>query len=456
MTTIGSFQGQVPGAAGRGEYVVRNAYVLSMDPAVGELPVGDVHIRDGVIVAVGRGLAAPQAEAIDGSDCVAMPGFVDVHWHMWNGILRGMAHDAVQYFALQRLGAFYTADDHYTAIRYAALEAVNAGITTCHNWANALRTFADAEAEMQALVDCGVRSCFGYGDAWPLVQQPLDPLDLSRAQQWQHDHGDGRLTLGIAIHNAEALATEVQTARELGLATIVTHADYSAHADLVGPDFLFTHGAGASPQMIAFVASTGMKVGLCPTTDPLIGAGLPPLFELLEGGVRFEDIGFSVDVSCQTPVDPFTAMRSLLHAARIAQRGDSSFEQVLAEDLFGNGPAVPLMRPRRVIELATLNGARVLGIDHITGSLTPGKRADFILVRLDQLNMLPASDTNPTFQIVQHAQPSNVDTVIADGRLLKRDGRLLNVDTSDLIRAASATQRDIRQRAALPPLDLSE
>jgi 5-methylthioadenosine/S-adenosylhomocysteine deaminase len=172
--------------------------------------------------------------------------------------------------------------------------------------------------------------------------------------------------------------------------------------------------------------------------------------------VRFQDIGFSVDVSCQTPVDPFASMRTLLNSARIAQRRPTSFEQVLAEDLLGTGPKVPMMRPRAVIELATLNGARVLGLDGITGSLTPGKRADVILVRTDQPNMLPVIDANPTFQLVQSGQPSNVDTVIVDGRVLKRNGELVGVDSAAVITAAANAQTALRQRAGLAPLDLTE
>lgn len=438
------------------ELLLRGAHVVSVDPRVGDLPHGDVHIKSGTIVAVAPGIEAPDAQVIDAANCIAMPGFVDVHWHMWNSIWRGMAHDAVQYFGLHRLGASYTADDHYSAVRYATIEAINAGVTTCHNWAHGLRGFDDAEAEMRALVDSGIRARFGYGDSWPLQPEPLTRGDLERAANWIAHHGEGRIDLGIAIHNPVAIADEVAAARALGLKTIAPHTDWSSHIDLLGPDWLFTHGAGAPPELIGLLAATGMKIGLCPSTDPLIGAGLPPLQQLLDGGVRFEDIGFSIDVSCQTPVDPFAAMRTLLNSARIAQRHPASFDKVLAEDLLGGGPSAPLMRPRAVIELTTLNGARVLGLDAITGSLTPGKRGDLILVRTDQLNMLPLTDANPTFQLVQSAQPANVDTVIVDGRVLKRNGELVGVDSAAVITAAARTQTALRQRAELPPLDLTE
>jgi cytosine/adenosine deaminase-related metal-dependent hydrolase len=441
------------GRAARGEYLIQGAYVLSVDGAVGDLREGDIHVRDGVIVAVAPHIDAPAAELIDGRLCIAMPGFVDVHWHMWNSIWRGLAHDAVQYFGLHRLATSYTAQDHYDAVRYAALEAVNAGITTCHNWAHALRDADDAEAEMQALVDAGIRARFGQGDSFPIVQRALSPDDLRRSLDWIERNGDGRLSLGIAIHNPTALAEEIATARLLGLPTIATHVDYSQHLDLLGPDVLFTHGAGASPQVIALVARTGMKVGLCPTTDPLVGAGQPPLQQLIDGGVSVDRIGFSVDVTCQTSADPFGAMRAMLNSARIQQRRDSSFEKVLAEDLFGRGPATPLMRPRQVIDIATLNGARVLGLDHLTGSLTPGKCADMILVRTDDLNMLPLPDVNMTFQLVQCGQPANVDTVIVDGRILKRSGKLLHVDKAEVVNRAAAAQAGIRKRAGLEPVD---
>jgi cytosine/adenosine deaminase-related metal-dependent hydrolase len=91
----------------------------------------------------------------------------------------------------------------------------------------------------------------------------------------------------------------------------------------------------------------------------------------------------------------------------------------------------------RILKMATMDGARALGLADRTGSLTPGKRADLILVRADDINMAPMTD--PTRMIVQAAQPSNVDTVVVDGRILKRDGKLTGVDTKAVIAAAKST-----------------
>src|SRR5690606_2602873 len=102
--------------------------------------------------------------------------------------------------------------------------------------------------------DSGIRARFGYGDGFPVVHHALTHDDLSAARAWLDEHGDGRVDLGIAIHSPVAIAEEFAAARALGLPTIATHVDYSNHLDLLGPDVLFTHGAGASPDLIGLVA----------------------------------------------------------------------------------------------------------------------------------------------------------------------------------------------------------
>lgn len=444
----------LPDAASN-NFLIKGGCVLTMDPALGHLPRGDVRIRDGRIVEVSADLAEAGEAVVDAQGKIVMPGFVEVHWHMWNSLWRGLAHEATGYFALHRLAASYTPEDHYIAVRYAALEAINAGITTCHDWANALADQADAMAHCRALVDSGIRARFGYGRQPAPDSAPLTRAELSVAQEWLTAHAEGRVDLGIVIHKVENLRAEVAAARAMGLKTIAPHVNLANDLDLLGPEFIFTHGPGTPDGLMALLAQRGVKIGLCPSTDPLIGAGLPPLAQFMRNGVPFEDIGFSVDVTCQSCADPFAAMRTIKNSARITQQSGRSFEQIIFSPPNADDPTNGLTMPRQMLQLATLNGARILGLEQTTGSLTPGKRADVILVRTDDPNMLAAPDVNPSFQLVQLGQPANVDTVIVDGRVLKRDGRLLASDATDIGRKAVEAIARIRAKARLAPVDVS-
>lgn len=441
LTTKHAYAQASPTAtAGAGEFLIRGGHVVSVDRAIGELARGDVHVRGGAIVAVGEEVAAPGATVIDARDMIVMPGFVETHWHMWNSIWRGLVNDATAYFQAQALAAHYTVDDHYNAVRYAALEAVSSGITTCHNWAHGVRDFADVEAEMRALVDSGLRARMGYVGV--TRSGVTSRADFERALDWIARNGEGRLSLSMLLDGAnERFPDLVRLGRELRLRTISDHGGFMAQPDLVGPEFLLTHGTSLTPDQIAFIAQRGVKVGLCPGTDPLIGAGLPPILALLDGGVPLSNLSFTVDVTAQTPADPFEMLRTLINAGRIQQAASSSLT------------AIAQARPdwhfsyRDAIELGTLSGANVLGIADQTGSLTPGKRADVIVVRKGDVNMMPAPGTDAPMQLVQHAQPANVDTVFIDGRLRKQAGRLVGVDVGKVVADAAASQVAVRERA---------
>lgn len=429
--------------------IIRQARIITMDPELGDLDRGDIHVVDGRIVAIAPRIDAPGADVIDAGGMIAMPGFVDTHWHMATSLWRGLAHDASGYMALQRLGAVYTEDDHYAAVRYAALEAINAGVTTCHNWAHLLRGPADAHAEARALVDAGIRARFGYGQIPVPGVSPIDTAQLGDMQAWIDDNGADRMDLGLVSHVTENLATEVTAARARGLKSIGQHVDLSQHIGLIGPDFIFTHGPGTPLPLVQLLAARGVKIALCPTTDPLIGAGLPPASLFLEGGVPFEHIGISVDVTAQAGVDPFAMMRTVMNSTRIDQQAGATFFEIALRPADPDDPTNGLMVPREVLAMATINGARVLGLESEIGSLTPGKRADVILVRADDPNMMPVDATNVSFQLVQNAQPSNVDTVIVDGRVLKRSGQVLGTSPAEIVAAAAAAQRGLLQRGGV-------
>ncbi|WP_027488672.1 amidohydrolase family protein [Allorhizobium undicola] len=435
-----------------GEILLRGGYVLPVDPAMKDLVKGDVHIKDGKIVAVAEHIEAPKADLIDAAGMIVMPGFVDTHWHMWNSLWRGMVNDATDYFNRHDLLPFYSVEDHNTAVQYAALEAINAGITTCHNWSHGLRDYNDVQAELEALADAGIRAKLSYTGVVRGVPTPA--ADLQRALDWIAANGEGRLGLGMILDGAgEHFVPQVALARKLGLRPITDHGSFMAFPDLLGPEFIFTHGPGLPPEAVRLIAAKKIGVALCPATDPMIGNGLPPIYPMLSGGVSLDNISFSIDVTCQAPADPFACLRTVVNSSRI--------QQVEANKMTGDLLGIAhkglkwAFSYRDAIRVGTLSGAHVLGLSDQIGTLTPGKRADVILIRTDAPNMLPAANTNPSYQIVQHGEPANVDTVIIDGIIRKREGRLVGVDVGAVIEKAEKAQADIRQRANLPPLDIA-
>ncbi|THF49267.1 hypothetical protein E6C51_12840 [Allorhizobium terrae] len=432
------------------EILIRGGYVMPVDPTMKDLVKGDVHIKDGQIVAVAERIEASGADVIDASEMIVLPGFVDTHWHMWDGLWRGLVNDATDYFNRHDLLPYYSVEDHHTAVQYAALEAINAGFTTCHNWAHGLRNYDDMEAELSALQEAGIRAKLSYNGV--IQNVPTPAADFQRALEWIAAHGKGRLGLGMTLDNAgEYFKPQVELARKLKLRPITDHGGFMAYPDVIGPEFIFTHGAGIAPEAVALIAGKKLGVALCPSTDPMIGAGLPPVYALIKGGVPLDNISMSIDVTCQSPADPFAGMRTLVNSSRI--------QQVEANKLTGDLLGIAhkglkwAFSYRDAIRVGTLSGAHVLGLADQIGSLTPGKRADVILVRTDQPNMLPAANTNPAFQLVQHAAPTDVDTVIIDGIIRKRQGKLIGVDVHAVVEKAARAQESIRKRANMPVLN---
>ncbi|MBM4438434.1 MAG: amidohydrolase family protein, partial [Actinobacteria bacterium] len=169
----------------RGEFVIRGAHVLTMDPGLADLPSGDVHVRDGAIVAVDANLNAPGATAIQGNGMICMPGFIDTHWHLWTSLFRPYVRadvDAFGYFPVSnRLGQLMTPEDSYRAVILGTAEALSAGVTTIHNWAHNVRSPEHADGELAAMRDAGIRGRFAYGPAQGMPDdQMMDFAGMAR------------------------------------------------------------------------------------------------------------------------------------------------------------------------------------------------------------------------------------------------------------------------------------
>ena len=447
FTLFASPMGFAQSNSGSNEILLQGGYVLSMDNDIGDLASGDVLIRDGQIIEIAASIEAPQAQIIDATGMVIMPGFVETHWHMWESSLRGMANDAAEYFYYsQVLAPHYTPEDFHAAVKYAALDAINAGITTVHNWAGVQTDFEIVQAEMRALVESGLRAKMGYLAV--IGEEMTEEAELSRAINWINENGEQRLGLSLLLDGvqAEQMQTATELGRTLNLWPITDHSGGLGTPEVSGEEFIVTHGPGLTPEAIEIMVEKNIKVALSPLIDPMIGGGLPPVYALLTGGVPLENISFSVDVSAQTPVDPFASLRAMVNSARM-QQVEANQAGVTAGTLIIPAPGTEwIFSYRDALVTGTYGGANVLGLADQTGSLTPGKRADVIMVNMNMINMLPLTDVDMPMQLVQHGLPANVDTVIIDGHIRKLNGELIDVDMQRVISEAAQSQAGIRNR----------
>ena len=424
----------------RSEFLIRNAYVLTMD-AAGDIAGGDVHVRGGAIAAVGRNLTAPGAEIIDGTGMLVLPGFVETHWHVWTTLLRSLSGDRQEhgYFPTSRtVGTFYTAEDMYAAGKLAAAEAVHSGITFLHDWCHNVRAPEYAEAALRALAESGIRARFSYGSPTGASNDAsIDLADLARLRErWSEHSKDGLLTLGLAWRGAASPATvrDYEVAKELGLPISVHANNFQSSAGgiaqlaaggFLGPDVQVIHAVWCTPEEIRALQRTRTSVSVSPYSEMRIGFGMPIVAELMDGGVT---VGLSVD----TPALSGNAdMFAIMKAIQNIENGRALNEFKLTA--------------RRVLELATIEGARSMGVGDLVGSLTPGKRADLIMVDTRAVNL--AVMTEPAHLLVEAAQPANVDTVMIDGRIVKRGGRVTSVDIAAVVDSANRAFTDLRRRS---------
>jgi 5-methylthioadenosine/S-adenosylhomocysteine deaminase len=436
--------------------LIRGGYVLTMD-AAGDLPAGDVHLRNGVIQQIGPNLDAPGAEVIDASGKIVAPGLVDTHWHMWNTLLRGMSDgrpapggpDRSGYFATcVGVGRHFRPGDTYAGTRLAAAEAIDAGITTVHDWAHNIRGLDWAEAGLRALGESGLRARFSYGYATGHANDQLMALEdlASIKAAWPSYHADDRIHLGMAwrgtggsnpaMRVAPGLyRAEIAAARALGLPVSVHACGPAAaagqvltYADdgLLGPDLQLVHLNNASATEIGLAAEAGTPVSVSPWTELQIGYGQPVTGELLAAGLR---VGLSVDTTMLSGnADLFAVMK----VTQACANGQARHEFALTA--------------RDVLRLATIDGARTLGLDAVTGSLAAGKRADVIVVSVDAPNLGVLTD--PARLLVTAASPRDVELVVVDGRVLKRDGVVTALDIAEVTSDARGSLAGVLSRAA--------
>jgi 5-methylthioadenosine/S-adenosylhomocysteine deaminase len=423
--------------ASSNRYLIRGAWVLSQDPGIGELRSADILIADGRIEAIAADLGGTDAEVIDGTDRIALPGFVDTHRHSWQSLIRHMSTDWTlpQYFSGVRgvLGNNYTPEDMYAANLIAMLDALDSGITTLVDWSHNNNTPEHADAAIQGVLDAGIRCVWAYGnsnDEWLPVSDKPQSHDVKRiASQW-FSATDQLVTLALAPRGPQFATKDVSIhdfglARELDIPVTVHVGDGSWGKSL---PVLWLEEQGFADARTTYVhcnmlrddeydviARTGGAVSIAPELEMHMGHGRLATLRARDRGIP---VSLSIDVCTSVGGDMFSAMRALLAGTRY-------LVNISALDA---GQAVdPLpVTATEVLSFATQGGATAAWLGDQVGSITPGKAADVILVRTDAYGMQPMN--YPAGAIVESGNPNLVDTVFVDGNMVKRDGVLVGHD----------------------------
>lgn len=431
------------------EYVIQGAYILAVDGAA-DITRGDIHVRGGRIAAIGPNLNVAGLDVVDASEMIAVPGFVETHWHMWNTTLKGMIRKGAEYFPLkQAFVRHFSPDDFYVANRLALAEAIHAGMTSVHNFSHNTRSPAHVDAELKALQESGLSGRYSYGWIDPIpdgeIQQDTDIARVKREWFGASSPFQGRVDLGVAVRGPmytprNVYEAEINAARKLGC-PVVMHIGqnkrrYSSCArlkdeGLLDRSMVLVHGQVQSERDRDAIAEVGASVSVSMQSE-LRGQEDGDIREqLLQMAAKKINLCCSIDSDALGIPSMFDNM-SLIWNLGIPWRGTPS-EKLAAFDF------------RQVLDMGTINGARALGSDQRVGSLSVGKQADIVLVRATDLNMIPVGEVDGT--VVRHANPSNVDTVIANGKVLKRGGELVGTDLKALRADATRSLHNLRQKA---------
>jgi 5-methylthioadenosine/S-adenosylhomocysteine deaminase len=432
-----------------GKILLKGGTVVSVDPAVGDLKVGDVLVEDDRIAGVEAGIEA-DAEVVDCAGKIVIPGFVDTHRHTWEAAIRNCAPNATldDYFVevLDTFAPLYRAEDVHASNVAGSLECLNAGITTLVDWSHINNTPDHPDAAVTALQETGIRAQYAYGSAntslekyWFFSAEEIPGDDVRRIRGTYFSSDDGLLTMGLATRGPgftqdQVVQHEWALARELGI-PLTVHVGMGRMAGrfamveqldrlgLLGPDTTFVHCCYFSDHEWKRVAETGGTISIAAQVELQMGHGWPPVNKSYQFGLR---PSLSIDVVTTVPGDMFTQIRAAFAAER-ARVNAVCWEA-------DTGVPDSMLTARRMLEIATVNGAHVAGLEDKVGSLTPGKKADVVVIDATALNVAPVID--PVAAVTLCADVSNIEHVIVDGVFRKRDFRLL----ADVDRARAAVE----------------
>jgi 5-methylthioadenosine/S-adenosylhomocysteine deaminase len=428
----------------------RRGTIVTMDDHVPDLATGDLLVHGDRIEAIAPEIPATDAEVVDATGCIVLPGFIDSHHHSWMSLQRRLMPDLTDLFAFidvvaEAIGSKYRPLDMYLSTKLTAVASLDSGITGIMDACHSSRSPEHTDAALDALRETGIR-------AQHMVGRPMDkqvdaahlPGDLERlAGQW--NRAGNLVQVGLFGHLALDLdrwrfarGLDMRVLYELvggynGLGPEFTE------PGVLGPHTTFNHCTRIAERTWKVLADSGANVTVTPRSDVLFGFDNDGFaYQQAIDHAMKPALGIDVDTSYGN--DMFGEM----HALFLQQRAAMGYRRFRGEE---DVPAA--ISVRAVLQAATTNGAYAVGLEDTIGTLTPGKQADLVMVRTDSVAVFPVS--NAIAAVVQAVERSSVDTVMVAGAFRKRDGQLLGVDLANLRSEVEAARERLLEISGYSP-----
>jgi len=437
--------------------LIKSGIVVTLDPSVPDLRRGDVLIEADRIAAIAPEIRA-EAPVLDAAGMIVMPGLVNAHQHTWQTCLRGIAADwtILEYLHTMHasIAPAFRPDDIYVSTLAGALNQLNSGTTTLVDWCHNNPTPAHSDRAIDALQESGIRAVFLHGSPKPdpkpgqrhFSEIPHPRAEIERLARDRLPSREALVTLGMAIlgpaySTYEVSRQDLTLAREMrmlasmhvGGGTMLTPDGFQrlVAEGLVSPTVNIVHGNSIPFEELRALVGEGASITVTPDIELQMGYG-----DCLTGSLRRLGSAPSLGVDIESFIggDMFAVLRVALQAERHA-------EDLATIAKTGRAPERISVPCREALRWATLEGARMLGMERRIGSLAPGKQADVILLRAEDQNLFPVTD--PVAAIVLHANAANVDTVLVAGKIAKRAGKLLYPDLAAQKSALAEASRRI-------------
>lgn len=426
--------------------------MITMSPNRPDAERANILVEDDLIAEIGECRDRPDAETVDLSGRIVIPGLINAHLHTWQGALGFVGADWTLLEYLHNVHAdiapHYTPDDIYIGNLAGALNQINCGATTLGDWCHNNPTSEHTDAAVEALQRSGIRAVFLHGtpNRDPEAAHPLDEVDrlLDGPVRRQELLSVGMAINGPQISTPSAVVADLRAAEERRLIASMhqsggqpTAAWEAVHAaGLFGPRTNIVHGAGLTDEWVTTLVDVGATFTTTPENELSHGHCTPITGRLLQLGTAP-----SLGTDTQTAVSG-----EILTAARIALAHQRGLDHEHHRHVTGMMLTTASISSKQALSWATVDGARALGLTDRVGRLEPGMQADLVVIDARALNLWPAHDPIAT---VLHASLANIEAVMIGGRWRKRDHSLVDDDLDEIRgRLFESGERLLRVRQA--------